>query len=110
MKVIFYRAVNKGTIKANFNLLLPSGMIIYKMTWMLMHDGREFLNMPSEKVTNALGITKYYPIVSFETTELRDIFQQKCKVALSEYLNNNPDCQNPVSKEKKYENKDANEW
>lgn len=91
MKVLNYRAVNKGMLLGSFSLLLKSGQIIYKCTLVETRDGGQFVNMPSEKQTNNEGQTKYYPYIGFETNELRKIFTDEALLAVKEYLRLNPE-------------------
>jgi len=90
MQVLHYNPVNKGIVKGSFNILLPSGLIIYKM--MYMEDkGREFVTPPSEKYTNSMGQTKYFNIVGARTLEIKDQFFGEALRCVKKFLKENPE-------------------
>lgn len=91
MKVLNYRAVNKGMLVGSFSLLLKSGMVIYKNTLVENRDGGHFVNLPSEKQVNNEGQSKYYPYIGFETAELKKVFTDEALTCVKQYLKDNPE-------------------
>ncbi len=107
MRVITYKAVNKGFILGNFNLLLKSGMILNNCTYMGTKDGGNFVNLPTRQV-NVQGIPTYYPIVGFETSDTKTAFLDEARNAVRRFLKDNPNaaCTGKTEREEKTEYED----
>lgn len=70
MKIIHYKPINKGTIKASFTAVFEDGMKV--LDCLLMNgDKGEWMTFP-KKETVIKGVKEYIPYISFEDKAYSD--------------------------------------
>lgn len=84
------RHYDKGYLNGFVDILIqPLGIAIHNITW-FSKDGRDWVNLPSEKYVNKEGEEKYRPFVSFPDEAIYKGFQGAVTKAIAEHVAANP--------------------
>lgn len=75
MKITHYRPFEKGSLRAFFSIVLPSGLTIHNCKLFAKAEGNRWVGLPSEKFTDRNGVESYRPIVEFNSREACDGFR-----------------------------------
>lgn len=71
-----FRSYTKNTLRAFFDLQLPSGMILRGCTLHISH-GKHWVGMPARSYENTAGATTWTPVVDFRDKATQDRFQRE---------------------------------
>jgi len=91
MEVIYFRFINKGSMKASFNLLIPKwGYFIIRDICLFEKGNQRWVSFPS-KVVEKDGQKKYFSYFTFQNQETLKQFQEKVLQAIDIYLQKHPE-------------------
>jgi hypothetical protein len=76
MKISNAKLIRKKSLVGAFDLEMPSGLIV-RGVMLLGSNGKRWVNFPSKEWTSQDGTKKYFPLLEFASTEVRDKFQQQ---------------------------------
>lgn len=85
MEVLRYKEINKGSMKAFFNLKVPKQKMIYNDMILFQKGNQRWVSFP-QKMSEQNGEKKYFPYVYIEDKELQKIFNAKVLEAIDNYL------------------------
>jgi len=92
MKILNFKLLEKGVLKAKFDLELSSGLIIRDMTW-FAQAAAEWLSFPSRPYESE-GKTKYFPFIHFVDENKKLNFLKQAMESAKEHFKNHVPSQN----------------
>lgn len=89
MKVLNYRKLDKGALKASVDIFFPTlGMEIYGIT-LFTARGKSWFSFPSRPYEDGEGKTKYIPYMRIKDAEILKRFESALDAAIAEYMQQN---------------------
>jgi hypothetical protein len=76
MKILNYKVIDKGTVKAEFALFLPEVGMTIRNCMHFAKGSNEWVSFPSKKFTEKDGSTKYFPYIMMASKDKKDAFDK----------------------------------
>lgn len=74
MEITNYRQIDRGCVRARFDVLVPVWGLILKELTLFEKDGRKWIGLPSRQYQGRDGTAKHFQLVDF-SKPIRDRFQ-----------------------------------
>lgn len=84
MKVVKYKAINKGALLGSFSIEIEEWRLIIHELTLFQKNGHRWVTMPARKYEEGEE-TKYFRYCYFTDKEVTDRFSQSCLKAIDEY-------------------------
>src|SRR6185437_17059712 len=66
MEVLNYRQIDKGCVRARFDVRVPAWGLTLKELTLFEKDGRKWLGLPSRQYQGKDGVVKHFPQAEFD--------------------------------------------